>query len=73
MNKVDGKIALIVGRSDGICLAIAQEFVANGAYLSITGRRISFTKLPKPIMSALYIHFLLIPTDHPIKYSLWLL
>ncbi len=38
MNKVYGKIALIAGRSDGIGLAIAQEFVAEGAYLSITGR-----------------------------------
>ncbi|UJR24528.1 hypothetical protein I4U23_005903 [Adineta vaga] len=39
MGKLDGQIALITGGSDGIGLAIAQEFVAEGAYVFITGRR----------------------------------
>lgn len=39
MGKVDGKIALITGGSEGIGLASAEEFVAEGAYVFITGRR----------------------------------
>ncbi len=38
-GKLDGKIAVITGGSSGIGLAIAQEFVAQGAYVFITGRR----------------------------------
>ena len=36
---LDGKIAVITGGNSGIGLATAQRFVAEGAYVFITGRR----------------------------------
>ncbi|CAN5453362.1 SDR family oxidoreductase [soil metagenome] len=38
-GKLEGKIALVTGGSTGIGLATAQRFVAEGAYVYITGRR----------------------------------
>jgi NAD(P)-dependent dehydrogenase (short-subunit alcohol dehydrogenase family) len=39
MTKLDGKIAVITGGNSGIGLATAERFVAEGAYVFITGRR----------------------------------
>jgi NAD(P)-dependent dehydrogenase (short-subunit alcohol dehydrogenase family) len=39
MKKLEGKIAVITGGNSGIGLATAQRFVAEGAYVFITGRR----------------------------------
>jgi NAD(P)-dependent dehydrogenase (short-subunit alcohol dehydrogenase family) len=39
MSKLNGKIAVVTGGSTGIGLATAQRFVAEGAYVFITGRR----------------------------------
>jgi NAD(P)-dependent dehydrogenase (short-subunit alcohol dehydrogenase family) len=38
-GRLEGKVAVITGGSTGIGLAVAQEFVAQGAYVFITGRR----------------------------------
>jgi NAD(P)-dependent dehydrogenase (short-subunit alcohol dehydrogenase family) len=39
MAKLAGKIALVTGGSSGIGLAAAKQFVDDGAYVFITGRR----------------------------------
>jgi NAD(P)-dependent dehydrogenase (short-subunit alcohol dehydrogenase family) len=39
MSKLEGKVAVVTGGSSGIGLATAQQFVSDGAYVFITGRR----------------------------------
>jgi NAD(P)-dependent dehydrogenase (short-subunit alcohol dehydrogenase family) len=39
MGKLDGKIAVITGGNSGLGLATAERFVAEGAFVFITGRR----------------------------------
>jgi hypothetical protein len=39
LSKLQGRIAVITGGNSGIGLATAVEFVAEGAYVFITGRR----------------------------------
>jgi NAD(P)-dependent dehydrogenase (short-subunit alcohol dehydrogenase family) len=38
MGKVDGKVAVITAGTSGMALATAKLFVAEGAYVFVTGR-----------------------------------
>jgi NAD(P)-dependent dehydrogenase (short-subunit alcohol dehydrogenase family) len=39
MGKLEGRIALVTGGNSGIGLATAKQFVTEGAYVFVTGRR----------------------------------
>jgi NAD(P)-dependent dehydrogenase (short-subunit alcohol dehydrogenase family) len=39
MGKLEGKIAVVTGGTSGIGLSAAKDFIAEGAYVFITGRR----------------------------------
>jgi NAD(P)-dependent dehydrogenase (short-subunit alcohol dehydrogenase family) len=39
LNRLQGKIAVITGGSSGMGFATAEQFVSEGAYVYITGRR----------------------------------
>src|SRR5260370_18139986 len=51
-GKLGGKIALVTGGTAGICLATAQRFVKEGAYVFVTGLGQTELELAAMILSA---------------------
>ncbi|MFB3076616.1 MAG: SDR family NAD(P)-dependent oxidoreductase, partial [Lysobacterales bacterium] len=49
MHSLKNKTALICGATSGIGLAVAQNFVSNGAVVVITGRRDEGTQIAAEI------------------------
>lgn len=49
MHSLKGKVALITGGTSGIGLAVARNFVDNGAVVTITGRRDSGEQIAREI------------------------
>ncbi|PLZ01462.1 oxidoreductase [Burkholderia sp. WAC0059] len=41
MSKLQGKVAVVTGGNSGIGLAIARRFIAEGAFVYVTGRRLA--------------------------------
>jgi NAD(P)-dependent dehydrogenase (short-subunit alcohol dehydrogenase family) len=39
LNRLQGNVAVITGGSSGMGFATAEQFVSEGAYVYITGRR----------------------------------
>jgi NAD(P)-dependent dehydrogenase (short-subunit alcohol dehydrogenase family) len=57
MKKLEGKVAVITGGNSGIGLATAQQFVTDGAYVFITGRRQSELEILTAINTSCYFLF----------------
>ena len=55
-NKLEGKIAVITGATSGLGLATAKRFVAEGAYVFITGRRQNELERPSGKSGASHRH-----------------